>query len=75
MRPRGCGKHGGTASTHCRNKDQRPMTEIRKREGIKVIIQDLRHVVIHPKAFLILHHPFEISRLSSMAGLGIISMF
>ena len=36
--------------------------KIRKKKDIKIIIQNLKHVIIHSKVFFILHHLFEISR-------------
>ena len=51
------------------------MTEIKKKESIKIIIQNLKHIIVYLKAFFILHQSFKISRLSSAAELNIISMF
>ena len=50
------------------------MTEIGKKKGIKVIIQNLKHTVVHPKAFLVLYYPFKVSRLLSAAELDIINL-
>ena len=51
------------------------MTEIKKKENIKIIIQNLRYVIVHLKVFFILHQSFEINRLLSVMELDIVSMF
>ena len=75
MKLRNCDKCEGTVSIHCRNKNQKLITEIRKKKDIKIIIQNLRHIIINLKAFFILHYSFKISRLLSVVEFNIISIF